>query len=125
MAMQSQATGQLGATRSPAPEAEPAAAAAAGGGASNFIGSLISLISRSDIRYQGFLASIDAGQATIALEKGECARRVECVFRGHLYKRDELAHPLNTVFSRIRSPIMGYGGTCSTAGKGTRRATAQ
>jgi protein LSM14 len=39
------------------------------GGASNFIGSLISLISKSDIRYQGFLAQIDAEQATIALEK--------------------------------------------------------
>lgn len=38
-------------------------------GASSFIGALISLISRSDIRYQGFLATIDAEQATIALEK--------------------------------------------------------
>lgn len=42
----------------------------ASGGAGQFIGALISLISRSDIRYQGFLASIDAGQATIALERG-------------------------------------------------------
>lgn len=44
---------------------------AAAGGANNFIGALISLISKSDIRYQGFLASIDSVQATIALEKGE------------------------------------------------------
>jgi protein LSM14 len=43
----------------------------AAGGVSSFIGALISLVSRSDIRYQGFLASIDSAQATIALEKGE------------------------------------------------------
>ena len=34
-----------------------------------FIGALISLISKSDIRYQGLLASINPEQATIALEK--------------------------------------------------------
>jgi protein LSM14 len=46
------------------------------GGASSFIGALISLLSRSDIRYQGFLNSIDSAQATIALEKGEGSWRV-------------------------------------------------
>lgn len=50
-------------------------ASAAGGGASSFIGALISLLSRSDIRYQGFLNSIDSAQATIALEKGETRKR--------------------------------------------------
>lgn len=34
-----------------------------------YIGALISLISKSDIRYQGLLASINPEQATIALEK--------------------------------------------------------
>lgn len=33
-----------------------------------FIGALISLISKSDIRYQGLLASINPNEATIALE---------------------------------------------------------
>lgn len=47
----------------------PSAAQGMASGASSFIGALISLISRSDIRYQGFLATIDAEQATIALEK--------------------------------------------------------
>jgi protein LSM14 len=52
----------------PAGSAAPADGAQ---GASSFIGALISLLSRSDIRYQGFLNSIDSAQATIALEKGE------------------------------------------------------
>lgn len=34
-----------------------------------FIGALISLVSKSDIRYQGLLASINPDQATIALER--------------------------------------------------------
>lgn len=34
-----------------------------------YIGALISLISKSDIRYQGLLASINPNEATIALEK--------------------------------------------------------
>lgn len=50
---------------------QPSGEAAGAAGASTFIGALISLVSRSDIRYQGFLASIDSAQATIALEKGE------------------------------------------------------
>ncbi|KAK0550767.1 hypothetical protein OC846_003534 [Tilletia horrida] len=44
-------------------------AAAATGGAGHLIGALISLISRSDIRYQGLLAQVDPAQATISLEK--------------------------------------------------------
>lgn len=51
--------------------APPASAPAGGGGTADFIGALISLVSRSDIRYQGFLAQINAEQATVALEKGE------------------------------------------------------
>lgn len=34
-----------------------------------YIGALISLVSKSDIRYQGLLASINPNEATIALEK--------------------------------------------------------
>lgn len=51
--------------------AAPASAPGGGGGTADFIGALISLVSRSDIRYQGFLAQINAEQATVALEKGE------------------------------------------------------
>lgn len=42
-----------------------------GGGAGDFIGALISLISRSEMRYQGFLSAIDPLAATIALEQGQ------------------------------------------------------
>jgi protein LSM14 len=42
-----------------------------GGGPADFIGALISLVSKSDIRYQGLLAQIDPVKATIALEQGE------------------------------------------------------
>lgn len=38
--------------------------------AASFIGALISLTSRSNMRYQGVLSNIDATQATLALEKG-------------------------------------------------------
>ncbi|KAI3623111.1 hypothetical protein CBS14141_003894 [Malassezia furfur] len=48
--------------------------------AASFIGALISLTSRSNMRYQGVLSNIDAAQATLALEKvrswgteGRCA----------------------------------------------------
>ncbi|WFD00444.1 hypothetical protein MYAM1_003193 [Malassezia yamatoensis] len=48
--------------------------------AASFLGALISLTSRSNVRYQGVLSSIDAAQATLALEKvrswgteGRCA----------------------------------------------------
>lgn len=56
---------------------QPAAAGGGGGGGGpgDFIGALISLISKSDIRYQGFLAQIDPVAATIALEMGECQER--------------------------------------------------
>ena len=38
--------------------------------AASFLGALISLTSRSNMRYQGVLSNIDAAQATLALEKG-------------------------------------------------------
>lgn len=40
-----------------------------------FLGALISLTSRSNIRYQGVLAHIDPAQATLSLESG--AKTVE------------------------------------------------
>lgn len=46
-----------------------ASATGAAGGPGEFIGALISLVSRSDVRYQGFLAQIDPVEATIALEQ--------------------------------------------------------
>lgn len=39
--------------------------------ATEYLGSTISLISKSDIRYQGVLHSIDPVEATVSLEKGE------------------------------------------------------
>lgn len=51
--------------------AQAGGAEAAAGAPGEFIGALISLISRSDVRYQGFLAQIDPVAATIALEQGE------------------------------------------------------
>ncbi|PWN20594.1 hypothetical protein BCV69DRAFT_282803 [Microstroma glucosiphilum] len=45
------------------------AAGGGGGGPADFIGALISLVSKSDIRYQGLLAQIDPVKATIALEQ--------------------------------------------------------
>lgn len=42
------------------------------GGPGEYIGALITLVSRSEVRYQGFLAEIDPDQATIALEQGAC-----------------------------------------------------
>lgn len=38
--------------------------------ASNFIGSRISLVSKSEIRYKGTLVAIDHTAATISLQKG-------------------------------------------------------
>lgn len=46
------------------------AAAGQDDSAASFIGALISLTSRSNMRYQGVLSNIDATQATLALEKG-------------------------------------------------------
>ncbi len=40
-----------------------------------FIGALISLIAKSEIRYQGILAQIDPAAATISLEEGELSPR--------------------------------------------------
>lgn len=56
------------ATQSPAAGGQGAAPT---GGPGEYIGALISLVSRTEIRYQGFLAQIDPVQATIALEQGE------------------------------------------------------
>jgi protein LSM14 len=39
--------------------------------ASQFIGSKISLISKSEIRYEGILYSLDVVEATISLAKGK------------------------------------------------------
>lgn len=64
MATSEQDKGKNAAPSAPAP-------AGGGGGTADYIGALISLVSRSDIRYQGFLAQINAEQATVALEKGE------------------------------------------------------
>lgn len=52
----------------PAPGGTPQAV-----GPAQFVGALISLISKSDIRYQGILSSIDPDKATISLEQGQCA----------------------------------------------------
>ena len=43
--------------------------------ASQFIGSKISLISKSEIRYEGILYSLDVVEATISLAKGTCHPR--------------------------------------------------
>lgn len=41
-----------------------------GGNTNQFIGSKISLISKSEIRYEGILYSLDLEEATISLQKG-------------------------------------------------------
>lgn len=69
--MQSPAVLNSNAQQAPNGAPPSAGGGAMSGGPSDFIGALISLISRADIRYQGFLASIDPVQATIALEKGQ------------------------------------------------------
>lgn len=51
----------------------PAAAAPAGGpqlSPDNYIGCLLSLTSKSDIRYEGVLYTMDTKEATIALQDG-------------------------------------------------------
>lgn len=45
--------------------------AAGGGNTNQFIGSKISLISKSEIRYEGILYSLDLEEATISLQKGQ------------------------------------------------------
>lgn len=42
-----------------------------GGNTNQFIGSKISLISKSEIRYEGILYALDLQEATISLAKGE------------------------------------------------------
>lgn len=46
--------------------------------AASFIGALISLTSKSNMRYQGVLSNIDAAQATLALEKGRWFWLTQC-----------------------------------------------
>lgn len=58
------------ASPSPAPAPAPGGPSPAVGPA-QFVGALISLISKSDIRYQGILSSIDPDKATISLEQGQ------------------------------------------------------
>ena len=39
-------------------------------GPGQFLGALISLIAKSEIRYQGILAQIDPAESTVSLEQG-------------------------------------------------------
>lgn len=49
--------------------------------ATEYLGSTISLISKSDIRYQGVLHSIDPVEATVSLEKGQFCAVLRCAGR--------------------------------------------
>jgi hypothetical protein len=56
-----------------------------------FIGSLMSLISVSDIRYEGTLYSIDMPNSQIALSNGEAARSPGVGRHGILYNKSRPA----------------------------------
>lgn len=65
----------------PPPSAPPAPNGGGGGGGIPYIGSRISLISKTDIRYEGFLFNIDTRQSMVALQSvrsfGTEGRRAE------------------------------------------------
>ena len=47
-----------------------------------YIGSLISLISKTGVRYEGTLYTIDMVESTIALQNGDLPRAILCLVQG-------------------------------------------
>lgn len=68
-----------------------------GGDGMPFIGSQISLISKSGIRYEGVLHTINMEESSIALQSGTCSLRAGGLRRGVLY-------PISDVFV-LSSPL--------------------
>jgi hypothetical protein len=62
--------GSLPPTQAPNANAQPQAQPQGGGGPIPFVGSKISLISKSDIRYEGTLFGIDTRNSTVSLRDG-------------------------------------------------------
>lgn len=99
----------------PSNNGAPNGSGGGGGGPSDFIGALISLISRADIRYQGFLASIDPVQATIALEKGEFKYVYAASLSIHLGRSEQRLIQIHPSTLSISS-LLGYRRASSSFG---------